>query len=482
MSLAVKVAHNTLIQIVSKTISTVLGLVAVAVITRYLGQFGFGEYTTVVTFLSFFGIIIDFGLVLVTTQMISEPGADENRILSNLFTLRFFSALVFLGLAPIIVLFLPYGGAIKAGVAVAALSFFFISLNQIFTGLFQKELRMEKASIAEVSGRVFLVMGVLATVRWSWGLLGVLATTSLSSGLNFALNYAFSRKFAKIKFRFEKEVWKEIFHRSWPLTVTIIFNLIYLKTDTLILSLVKTQSEVGIYGAAYKVIDVLVTIPFMFAGLVLPIMTVAWAEKNLDKLKNILQKSFDTMAVFALPLLFGTEFLATKVMVFVAGREFAPSGDVLRVLILAASIIFLGTVFAHGIIAINKQKKLIGAYVFTSATSLAGYLIFIPPYSYFGAAWVTIYSEFSIALLTAYVFWRFTRFLPRLRIFLKSAIASLFMLLMLNLGNLLSGNLFFLLVLSSVSYFVFLYLIGGLNFISIREVVFGQKQKNLSGG
>ena len=107
MHLATKVFYNTVVQIISKIIATILGLVAIAVITRYLGKFGFGQYTTIITFLSFFGIIADLGLTLVTTQMISQSGVDENlrpgktsKILNNLFSLRLVSASLFLELAP----------------------------------------------------------------------------------------------------------------------------------------------------------------------------------------------------------------------------------------------------------------------------------------------------------------------------------------------------------------------------------------------
>ena len=112
MSLAKKVAHNTIIQIAGKAVSTVLGLLALAFITRYLGRTGFGEYTTVLTFLTFFAVIADFGLTLVTVQMISVRGADENKILNNIFGLRLASIIIVLLLAPLTVSLFPYSAAI----------------------------------------------------------------------------------------------------------------------------------------------------------------------------------------------------------------------------------------------------------------------------------------------------------------------------------------------------------------------------------
>lgn len=460
MKLSTRVAYNTIIQVISKVIATALGLIAIAIMTRYLGKVGFGQYTTIITFLSFFGIIADLGLTLVTVQMISQPGIDQNKILSNLFSLRLISAIVFLGLAPLVIIFFPYDPIIKLGVIVTTLSFFFIALNQILVGLFQKSLRMDKVAIAEVVSRIILVIGVVLVWYLDLGLINIMVATVIASAFSFLLHFIFSRRFARIKLDFDFAVWRQIIRKSWPLALTIFFNLIYLKADILMLSLIKNQAEVGIYGATYKIIDVLITMPFMFAGIMLPIMTARWANSNKQDFKNVLQKSFDLMVILALPLIIGTQFVAKNIMVIVAGQEFADSGPVLRILILAAGVIFLGAIFAHGVIAINKQKKIISAYIFTAITAVIGYLIFIPKYSYFGAAWVTIYSEIIIALASIYIVWKYTKILPNLKIAGKSLAASLVMAIVIYYTS--SLNLFLILALAIVVYFIALYLFKGI--------------------
>lgn len=466
MNLSSKVFYNTVVQVGSKIVATILGLVAIAIMTRYLGTIGFGEYTTIITFLSFFGILVDFGLTLVTVQMISRPGVDEKKILDNIFGLRLVSAVVFLGIAPLIIIFLPYSQEIKIGAAIAAFSFLFAALSQVFIGLFQTKLRMDKVSIAEIVSRIVLVAGILIVVKMDKGLLGMIVVMAISSAVSFLFHWFFSRRYVHVSVGFDWSVWKEIITKSWPLAITIAFNLIYLKADTLILSLIKTQSEVGIYGAAYRVIDVLITVPFMFAGIVLPILTINWTIGNNDSFKRVLQRSFDFMVILAIPLIVGTQFLAKEVMVMIAGPEFGDSGQILKILILAAAIIFLGCIFSHAIIAFDKQKKIIWTYCFVSLTALIGYLIFIPRFSYVGAAWVTIYSEAVIALAAVYYTFKYSGFLPRFNVFFKSILASVVM------GFFLFAwpvrfyesmiGLFITLIFSSTIYFLALYLLKGI--------------------
>ena len=75
MSRTAAIAKNTFVQVGGRAVGTVLGLLTLGVMTRYLGTHGYGEFTTATTFLQFFGIIVDFGLSLTTVAMLSEPGA-----------------------------------------------------------------------------------------------------------------------------------------------------------------------------------------------------------------------------------------------------------------------------------------------------------------------------------------------------------------------------------------------------------------------
>jgi O-antigen/teichoic acid export membrane protein len=134
------------------------------------------------------------------------------------------------------------------------------------------------------------------------------------------------------------------------------------------------------------------------------------------------------MLLLALPVLIATQFLAPEIIHLMGGADFKESIEVLRILIIAGALIFIGTLFSHAIIAIDKQKKLIPIYIFTSVTSVIGYILFIPKYSYIGAAWMTVYSEAVIAIMAIYYVYKFVKFLPKQKVFFKSLLASAVML------------------------------------------------------
>jgi O-antigen/teichoic acid export membrane protein len=427
MALASKVAFNTGLQIITKVVSTLLSLASLAIITRYLGSYDFGYYTTAITFVTFFSIAGDLGLTLVTTQLISRVGANQAKLFSNLFTFRVVSASIILIFAPLVAIFSPYSEVVKQGISIASLAFFFILLNQVFTSLFQKELRAEKMAYAEILSRVLIFVMTAIAALLGWGIVGILWAMVIGSIASFLLHYYYSRAFVLIKFAFDVNVWRDILHRAWPFMLTIVLNLVYLKTDILLLSFLKSPVEVGLYGASYKVIDVLVSIPFMLGGTVLPILSRRWQAKEHADYQRAWAKIFNATAILVWPILVGGFVLATPIMVLVAGPAFTLSGAILKILILAVGGVFFSALFSYTMISFGEQRRLVSAYLFTAVTSLALYFIFIPRFSYYGAAWVTVYSEIVMCLLAWWLMRRYGKFKINFTIFIKSFVAACIM-------------------------------------------------------
>ncbi|NIP32468.1 oligosaccharide flippase family protein, partial [Candidatus Saccharibacteria bacterium] len=295
MSLSKKIAWNTFVQVAGKAVSTLIGIIVVAAMARYLGKEGFGGYTTIIAFLQIFGILVDFGLTLMTVQMISERPDDKeynDKLLSNIFTLRLVSAILFLGLAPIIAIVFPYPLIVKYGIALTSLSFLFISLNQLLVGVFQKNLRMDRTAISEVVGRLALLAGVFLFIYLDRGLLAIMLAVVVGSFVNFLVSLIFVRRYARVDLAFNWPIWAKAISRAWPIGISIAFNLIYFKADAVILSVYRSQAEVGLYGAPYRVLEILISFPFMFIGVLMPFFVRYWTEKNPEEFKKLMQTSF----------------------------------------------------------------------------------------------------------------------------------------------------------------------------------------------
>lgn len=399
MSLTRALAWNTSVQIAGKVVSTALGVVSVGIMTRYLGQSGFGAYSTANAYLQIFALLLDLGLNVTIVNLLGEHAGDktyQERAVSALSTLRIATGLLVFALAVPIAWLFPYSLELKLSIVALTGSFFFASLNQIVIGVQQTHLKMHVVALAENAGRLVLIAGLLVARAMNLGLVPVVLFVSLAGIANFSLNFIAARRFASFRWNWDLAYWKIALARSWPIGVSIAFNLIYYKADTLILSLVRSQSEVGIYGAAYRVLDILISVPFMYAGVLLPVISHAWARNNREYFSHLLGRSIDLMMLLAAPLIASVWVLGTRIMTLVAGREFALSGSVLNILILAGGIIYLHTIFSYAVVALNLQRKMIPIYIAVALVTLAAYVIFIPMYGLWAAAWLTVFSEAAI--------------------------------------------------------------------------------------
>lgn len=468
-TLTAKIASNTFAQIAARGITTILGLIALAVLTRYLGAPGYGAFTTATGFLQFFGILVDFGLTLTATQMISEPDADEPRIIGNIFTLRLISGVVFFGIAALAGLLMPYPTEVKTAIAIGSLAYLAMTQSNALLGIFQKYLKMERAAITEVLGRIALVVMIILTATLGWGLRGAIVALITANTVQFFSGYIFAQRIVPFRWRFEPAFARQVLRRSWPIGLSIAFNLVYLRGDIVILSLFRDQTEIGLYGAAYKVLDVITVIPMMFMGLVLPILVEAWKRADLETFRRRMQKAFDFSALVALPLAGGAFVLGRKIMMFVAGTEFRASGDLLAILIVAALALFFSGLYGHTIVAIGKQRQVIWAYGLNALLSMIGYLILIPRVGAVGAAWVTVFSEVFIAILLFILTYHFTRVLPNLAVTGKCFGATVLMALVLL--ALPAWHVIVLVIFGGATYLVFLFLLKAISRNTIKEML-----------
>ncbi|MFH1456953.1 MAG: flippase [Patescibacteria group bacterium] len=457
MSLTKKITFNTIIHTAGKFFASALGVIFVGLLARYLGTEGYGYFTTIYAYLFFFATLGDLGLYLITINELGREEVDQKKIYSNIFTMRFVSGVALMIVACAIIWLFPYPLLVKFGVLIVSISVLLQMSDQILVALFQKEMKTKYAAIAEVVGKcVVLGMAILA-VSLGWSFYAILWIVSAGLGVHFFINLFFARRFLAFKFAFDKEVWKNILKKSWPIAMYMVFSMIYFKADTIILSFYHPASTVGLYGAPYKILEVLIAFPAIFMGLVSPHLSRAFSKNNIEDFKRIFQKAFDGLSLIIWPMIFGIVALALPIIHLIAGQAFSTSAPILQILIMATGIIFVAHLSTFAVVAINKQKSMMKYYIFAAVLALVLYFVFIPKYSFWAAAIITVIVELFI-LATSWIMVKKTlKFKTNFSVSLKSLLASLIMFLILYFSNF---GLFVSVILGGFIYIFLIYLFG----------------------
>ena len=401
--LARKVSFNFGSAVVLRLVTNAIGLLVVGIMTRRLGPADYGEYSTVFAFLFLFSVLADMGLGVLLTRDISQSEADAEKTVANYFGFRIFLTVLASVLAVVIVWLIPqYSAAIKFGVAIGCGYMIFSSFVQLLMGIFQKALKVYLVSFADIISRtlqLLIILFLLWTGRTE--VLDFIYATVIAEIAHFIMVLFFARSLVRLRVSFDFGEFKKILKNALPVAVSLLFVILYFKMDTVMLSLMRPSADVGMYSVAYKVLEIVIFVPAILAGLLMPILSKE-AVNISERFRRIMALSFDIMLALALPAAVVMIILAGPIIAVVGGAGFGQSVLILRVLAVAVILIFFGNLGGNALVALNLQNKSVWIYALGAVLNFVANLIFIPRYGALAAALNTVLTELVV---TVGMFW-----------------------------------------------------------------------------
>ena len=140
-------------------------------------------------------------------------------------------------------------------------------------------------------------------------------------------------------------------------------------------------------------------------------------------------------------------------------------------------IIFFGNILGRAVIALDLQKKAVFAYLLGVVLNVVLNLIFIPSYTYMGAAWTTVITELLVVAFLFWLVWRKTKVSFDIRGITKAAFAAAVMSGVLLVfvspitAPLSALGLGAVMALGAGIYFGVLYAVGGINKQEVSEIL-----------
>ena len=404
MEKVLKVFQQTGWQFFGKIITSLSTIIILGMVARVYGTVGTGILTLTLAYLSFFILAADFGLnAHILPELFKK---DFSLTWQKLLGLRIIWSAILSLLAILIVFAWPVTAHIeqtslfRQSVILGAVMVVAAGVFITTTAFFQSRLRYDLNVFA-------IILGTLATLG-----LAVILVRLNTSPSNLILGYvlggfvsgifalAFVKKFIQnilpiIDFAFIKKV----FLQSWPLSLTLLLNTVYFRLDVFILTSMKSFSEVGVYNIAYQIFQGVLVIPGFIMNSFYPIMLKDYSY-NLQRFTANLTKA--VFGMFALALA-GTfiilVFSSPLINVITGSNDFAGSAASLQILALSFPAFFITAVLMWVMIVLRKYKTMLSIYFIGLIFSVILNIVFIPRYSYFGAAWVTVISEYLILIL-----------------------------------------------------------------------------------
>jgi len=377
----------------------VVGVLTLALLTRGLGPGEFGHYRTVLTFVSFASIAADLGLYVVLLRTLARPDVDASRAIGTALALRLAVTGAVLLAASVVALLLPYDAAVKRGIFVGALIYTAYQSTELLAAVFQRALRQGLPMLAEAAGALAALGLVWLAVRMEAGTDAMLLATFAGSAVTFAGSWAFARRLVPFRLGIDLATWKRFALAGLPVAASNALGIAMLRGDTLLLSLIQPAGAVGLYGVPTKMFELSTTLPVMFAGLMLPLLSAAAADR--PRFAATLANALDATVLYGFAGVLVLALFGRELITLVASPSFAAGAPALALLAVASLASALSTVMRYALLALDRAGTLLRIDAVALAVAFAAYLTLIPRWSFVGAAAATLVAETFVAAATA---------------------------------------------------------------------------------
>ena len=376
-----------------------VGLLVVVWVARYLGPQQFGMYSFATAFIGLFGAVAGLGLQSIVVRDIARNPACKEETLGTAAALQLLGGLLAYGLILGTIFWLRPADALTKWLVAILGSVMLFKACEVALYWFESQVLskytvwVQNASFMVFAAvKVALILGNAPLLAFAWATMAEAAMVALLLLVMLGLR---GPGLQKLKVSLARA--KVMLTDSWPLMLSGLAIVVYMKIDQIMLGQMLGDEEVGIYSAATRISEVWYFIPMMIVASVFP--AILDAKKHSEALYyQRLQRLYDLMVWLSVAVALPMTFLAAPIVALLYGPAFAEAGTVLAIHIWASVFVFLGVASSQWFVAENRQilsfqRALVGAIV-----NVILNIILIPYLKSSGAAIATVISYSIVAI------------------------------------------------------------------------------------
>ncbi len=395
------IAKNTFWLVFGQIFSKLIKAILLVYAARVMGTTEWGTFSYVLSLAGLLTIFMDFGVNAIVTRESSRDIQAQKIYFSTALIVKVILFFIIAVLAFIVSPYFIKQHEIIILIPLAVIMLGLDGLRDFGASLSRAWERMEIESFIQVFTNAMIVFAGLAALYFArtagsltWGyIVGVGLGT-------VAAFYPFRSYFKNLWKNFDIHLIKKIFISSWPFGMLGVMGAIMLNTDTVMVGWYRSIDDVGFYGAAQRVIQLVYLVPGLLSVAFFPAMS--RAIKDSDLMRRLLERSISIMTLFAVPLTIGGALLAGDITLLLYGPSYMPAAGALRLLSLTFLPVFLAAMFGNAIFALNKEKKLILYVLIGIFGNFLFNLLLIPILGIEGAALSTVLNQIILTLYLIY--------------------------------------------------------------------------------
>jgi O-antigen/teichoic acid export membrane protein len=462
--------RDVIFQIGARILNLAIGVGVTILLARALGDEGFGEWSTILVVIQLASYFTSFGVEGVVVREAAADPEREDEWFGALLVLRGLLSIpgMVVGLV-VLILIHDNTSMLIAGVILLLQAPFNIGAS--LRVVHQLRVRNRFPMIVLTANSVLWGAAVACIYVVGGGVVPFAVAMTVVGALTATAQAVAAIKIAKPSLRPTRAAVLHLARVGIPVGISGLLVLAYANIDQILVFSIDGSAGAGLYGSAYRIIEQAQLVPISLLTTMLPIMTAAWSRDQ-QRAKRIAWLSAEYLSVTSLGGLAVALVVNEDLMSLLYGADFAAAGPALAVLAGSFCFICFGYLTMNLILIVNRQKLLVMIGLVGLAFNVGGNLILIPAWGFIGAAWMTLFTEAFIILVTVLILKREIGVgVPDLRrmgrILLSAAVLAGLLLGLREVGL----GLIPLLVVAAAAYPPLIVAIGGLSARELRGLV-----------
>ncbi|MEX2533284.1 MAG: oligosaccharide flippase family protein [Nitriliruptoraceae bacterium] len=401
-----RIVRNTAARVVTATVGQGMKGIIAILVARQLGAAAFGTFSIVWTVTSIAAYYSALGIDNLLTRELSRrvPLIDVRRTVPIVSWIGASSALLLIAGGFFFTEDMAFAFLVAAP---------YVALTApilVLTATFDARERMEFTSLAEaIEATVSLIAAVFA-LRLGGGIVGVLAALSFGRSVGVITAWLMHRRLPPLPTAPTTVDWRTIVHTSLPIGGVRLLTALYYRADIVILGLVVTATQVGLYSAAA------ITVMLVADGLselgraAYPSFSRASGRQD-PELRASFALIWKTQLYLTLAAAAGLIALGGPLASDVFGAEFTAAGPLLAVMAASLVLRVLGNLGGISLYAVDRQADRLSTVAAATVVKLLLLALLVPLFQLWGAVAAAILADI---VYIAAMLWFVRSFRPRL--------------------------------------------------------------------
>ncbi|MBC7490239.1 MAG: flippase [Glaciimonas sp.] len=382
----------------------IAGLMVGIWVARYLGPVQFGTFSYVIAFVALFSSIAKLGLdSIVVRDLVSAP-SQRDRYVGTAFWLKLIGATLMLGAISLAVRLTTNDASTNLYIFIIASGTIFQSF-EVVDFYFQSKVLSKFVSTCKLT-QLFISSLLKLYLIFTGADLLLFVIVSLVDQITLAISLYLAYRHQKIGSfyrHFDLPTAKKLLRDSWPLIISNLVIMFYMRIDQIMIKEMLGEKEVGLYSAAARISEVWYFIPIILTNSLFPSIINAKMQ-SVELYYSRWQRLYALMLWTAIAIALPMTYLSDRLITMLFGEAYRDAGPVLTIHIWAGVFVFLGVASAKWFVSEDLQRYSVINTLVGAVVNILLNLLLIPKYGIYGTAVATVLSYSIAAYFMNFVF------------------------------------------------------------------------------